>query len=176
MRLIPGTTLYNQWLNPPLDVFMSFNIFNIKNGADFLNGSKPIFEEIGPFVYREYATRDHIIDNLNFTLTYNQVKRYEFVPEMSPYEETYQITTLNMAAITVVNQIKYMPSIIHDAVNVALTLTGDNSLFVTKSARELLFGYEDKFLKTLKKLTEKIDPNLVPTVIVGFYTGVKLNI
>lgn len=172
MKLVPGTVLYNQWLNPPIDVFMSFYLFNIKNGADFIKGAKPVFEEIGPFVYREYIIKDHLVDNLNFTITYDQVRRYEFIQELSPYEEAYEITTLNMAAVTVISQIKYMPDLVHDAVNFALSITGDNSLLITKSVRDILFGYEDEFLKELKKIA----PKLVPTEIVGLFTGVNIYI
>ena len=146
---------------------MNMYLFNLKNGADFeKNGAKPIFEEIGPFVYKEVITKEDIVDNLNYTITYKERRRYHFLPELSPYEESYPITTINMAPIAVISQIRYTPGIVHRLVNAALTGTGE-TLLVTKPASEILFGYKDNFLSFLKTL----DKNLVPTEYVGLFYG-----
>lgn len=75
-----------------------------------------------------------------------------------------------MAAVTVISQVKYMNKLVHDAVNFALSITGDNSLLITKSVRDILFGYEDPFLKELKKIA----PTLVPSETVGLFIGVSI--
>lgn len=166
--MLPGTELFEQWLNPPIDVYMNFYIFDLKNPDQFIRGAKPKLQEIGPFVFREYIIKEDIVDNLNYTITYNERRRYKFVPEKSSYELEYPITTLNMAIVTVMSQIRYMSGFIHSAVNLALSLTGENKFTITKSAQEVLFGYEDNFLKKLKG----IFPTLVPTDVVGLFTGV----
>lgn len=168
MKLVPGAELYNQWLDPPLPIFMTFYLFDLKNGPEFIKGEKPKFEEIGPFVFREYITKENIVDNLNYTISYSERRRYVFQRDMSPYELDYEITSLNLAVVTVLSQIKYSADWIHDAVNAALTVAGENSILVRKPVRELLFGYEDDFLKQLKKIV----PSLVPTDIVGLFTNV----
>lgn len=172
MRLVLGTRLFNQWLNPPLDIYMTFYLFDLKNAPEFLNGEKPKFEEVGPFVFRELITKEDVVDNLNFTISYTEKRQYVFEPKLSPFEIDYEITSLNMAVVTVVSQLKYSPDWMHHAVNIALSMTGDNSLLVKKPVREILFGYEDNFLKQLKKLA----PSLVPTEIVGLFTGVSWSI
>lgn len=161
--------MYNSWLNPPIDVYMSFYLFDLKNGDDFINGEKPKFEEVGPFVFHEYITKEDIVDNLNYTITYNERRRYKFIPEMSPYELEYNITSLNMAVVTIMSQVKYSANWIHDVVNVALSATKDNSILINKSVNEILFGYEDSFLKQLKKIL----PKLVPSDSVGLFIGVS---
>lgn len=167
IKLVPGTDLFNQWLNPPIDVYMSFYLFDLKNGDDFINGEKPKFQEVGPFVFREYIIKEDIVDNLNYTITYNERRRYKFVPELSPFELEYEITSLNMAVVTVMSQVRYASSLVHDLVNVALTTTGDNTILIKKSVQDILFGYEDNFLKEIKKFF----PKLMPSDIVGLFTG-----
>ena len=158
---MPGSDLYNQWLTPPVEVHMTFYLFSLKNGADFeKNGSKPIFEEIGPFVYQEIISKEEIVDNYNYTITYKERRRYRFIQELSPYEDTYPVTMLNMAPITVISGIRYTSGLVHSAVNLALKLTGD-TLLVTKPVREVLF------LKVLSTLDKK----LVPSPMVGLFYG-----
>lgn len=54
-----------------------------------------------------------------------------------------------MAAITIINQVKYQAGFIHTAINLALQAIGE-TLLVEKTIREIMFGYEDQFLKILK--------------------------
>jgi len=160
--------LYKQWLNPPVPVYLSFYLFNLNNGQEFeTNGAKPVFEEIGPFVYQEFITKEEIVDNFNYTITYKERRRYSFVQELSPYEDTYPITTINMAPIVVINGIKDSTGIVHSLINLALQATGE-TLLVTQPAKNLLFGYKDNFLAFLKTLDKK----LVPTEYVGLFYGV----
>lgn len=54
-----------------------------------------------------------------------------------------------MAAITIISQIKYQREIVHSAVNLALQGIGE-TLLIKKTIKEIMFGYEDEFLKILK--------------------------
>ena len=164
--------MFSQWINPPLDVYLNFYLFNLKNGDAFQKGAKPEFEEIGPFVFKEIITKEEIVDNLNYTITYKERRRYTFVPEMSPYNDTHPITQINMAPITVINQARYTNSAIHEIVNLALNIIGE-TLLTTQTARDLLFGYEDKFLKEVIRLSKIFGINIVPSDIVGLFIGVN---
>ena len=67
-----------------------------------------------------------------------------------------------MAAITIIDQTKNLPfsDFIHDLIdlvlNPAFRLTGE-TLLITKTIREIMFGYEDEFLKDVKVYINKID-------------------
>ena len=171
IKLEPGTDLYQAWLKPPIDVFMNFNLFNLKNPDDFLKGARPDFEEIGPLVYQEYITKETVTDNQNGTISYYERRRYEFRPDLSKYNESYLVTTLNVAPIAILNKIIYFPDIAHAALNAAFELTND-TFIIRKTVSELLFGYEDNLLKTLKRIADKIFKDLIPTDQVGFFIGV----
>lgn len=142
----------------------------MKNPIEFQSGEKPIFEEIGPFVFREYVIKENLVDNMNYTISYKEKKQYYFLEEKSLYELDYPITTLNMGPIAIINGVKYSSNIVHNAVNFALQLTGDTLLVNKMPARDLLFGYKDNFLVQLKKIL----PNLVPTDTVGLFIQVIL--
>lgn len=141
-------------------------MFNLKNANDFENGAKPIFEEVGPFIYKEYVYKDNMVINENGTLTYKDRREYYFMSNMSAHDQSYSITSLNMAAITVINGIKYQNFAVAGLVNLALRAVGE-TLLITKTVREIMFGYEDEFLKYLKIVA----PSMVPTEIVGLFIG-----
>ncbi len=84
--------------------------------------------------------------------------------EMSAHEQDYQITTLNMAAIAVIDQIKYSNGAIVRIVNFGLGLIGE-TLLIKKTVNEILFGYEDKLLSYL------VPFGIVPSDIVGLFIG-----
>jgi hypothetical protein len=79
---------------------MKIYLYNLKNPDEFeKHGAKPVFQEIGPFVYKETRLKDNIKDNMNYTLSYLDRRYYNFIPEMSTYLESYPITTINLAAV-----------------------------------------------------------------------------
>ena len=146
---------------------MSFYLFDLKNGQDFeTKGAKPVFEQIGPFVYKEIVTKENIVDNKNFTITYNEKRQYTFIRNMSVHDEDFVLTSLNMASITILNGVRYQSNFIVSMVNLALRGAGE-TLLITKTVNEILFGYKDNFLAILKKLV----PSLVPTDVVGLFIG-----
>jgi hypothetical protein len=150
---------------------MTFHLFNLKNPEDFLKGTRPIFEEIGPIVYREFILKENIMDNLNGTISYDERRYYEFRPDLSAYDEDFNMTTINLAPIVLMNLIKYYPDIAHQALNLALELTKD-TLVVNKTVGELIWGYEDNLLHTLKLIADAIFKDLIKSVALGFFTGV----
>jgi hypothetical protein len=163
--------LYKTWLNPPLEIFLNFNLLNLKNPLDFQFGAKPVFEEIGPFVYREYITKEQVMDNQNFSISYKERRRYEFRPDLSVHGDDFNVTTLNLGPIVVLQLIKYLNPLAHNALNIAFGLTNE-TLVITKSAREIIFGYKDNLLRVLKPLMDKIVPGLIQTDEIGFFIGV----
>ena len=138
----------------------------MRNGLEFeKTGAKPTFEEIGPFVYREVTIKENIVNNQNVTISYNERKQYFFEPSLSRYDnDLVNVTTLNMAPITMFHAIRYKSSRLHDLVNKALELAGQTVL-TKRTARELIFGYRDTFLSWLQFL----DSSLVGCDTVSLY-------
>jgi scavenger receptor class B, member 1 len=169
--LEPYNTLYQNWLTPQVPIYFNFNVFNLTNPVEFENGAMPIFNEIGPFVYKEDIIKEKIVNNMNLTISYEEARRLTFLPDKSAYKEDVVITTLNTAVATVVFQMRFQVGIIHSLINQALKSTSE-TMTVTLPANQLLFGYKDNFLAFLKPLVDVIDPKLIPTDMIGLYFGV----
>lgn len=51
--LRPGGQSYGWWSKPPVEPKIKVYVYNVTNADEFLNnGSKPILEELGPYVYK----------------------------------------------------------------------------------------------------------------------------
>lgn len=168
IQLVPGKFLYNSWLNSSIDLYTEFYLFDLVNAKEFdTAGAKPIFQEIGPFCYKEVRTKEDVVHNLNGTITYKERRQFFFVPERSAFPENRTITSINMAAMVILDFTKYWTKFELEIVNLALRLAGE-TLLVTQPADKLLFGYEDPFLKILLSL----DKNLLPSDKIGLYINV----
>ena len=69
---------------------MKLYYFNVTNYQEIENrkpgtpGPKPVLEEIGPYVFREWHLKENIVWNDdNSTVTYQQSKRWKFIEEES---------------------------------------------------------------------------------------------
>lgn len=51
MALVNGSLALERWKKPPQIVTFSVYFFNVTNPDEVSNGSKPIFSEVGPYVY-----------------------------------------------------------------------------------------------------------------------------
>lgn len=66
----PNGQSYGWWAKPPVTPAVKVYVYNVTNADEFLNnGSKPILEELGPYVYRyvltEYCLLIKIISSLH---------------------------------------------------------------------------------------------------------------
>ena len=53
MQLENGSEMFKNWANPSMDLIVKVYFFNITNADEFYSEKKkPVFEEIGPYVYK----------------------------------------------------------------------------------------------------------------------------
>lgn len=82
--LSPGSSAYEIWENPPIPFSLRLFLFNWTNPQDIsINGTKPRFQQIGPYTYKETKEKANITWNSNNTITYKHLKRWWFDPEHS---------------------------------------------------------------------------------------------
>ena len=129
-----------------------------------------MLEEIGPMVYEETIIKANVTDNHNLTLSFTQKKQYKFRADLSKYNESFEITTVNMAVFAILDKIKYSPKPVHDALDLACRRVGEK-VTVTKTVKEMIFGYRDPLLAMLKLMP--IIKKFVTTEIVGFFVNVR---
>lgn len=102
VTITQGSSSYNMWQNPPVKPYVSIYPFNYTNIYDVLkHGDTPIVQELGPFVYRETVERINVEFNKNGTVTYQEKRNNEFIPEMSQGDpEHLSITVPNLPLIS----------------------------------------------------------------------------
>lgn len=151
-----GTDAFDAWENPPAPIYMQFYFFNLTNPLEVLDGDRPAVVEIGPYTYREYRPMEEVnfLDNGTKISAVN-TKTYIFQPNMSRGPETDLIRTVNIPAMTVMDQFKDEP-IFANLISAYMRSLGEG-LFTTRTVGELLWGYEDALLKALKKAKPDLD-------------------
>ncbi|ODM91070.1 Scavenger receptor class B member 1 [Orchesella cincta] len=112
VRLINGSETWDKWADIPFPVYLSFNIFHVTNPDEVEAGEKPIFEERGPYAYKQkrikvnMAQRD--IENPLNTLQYREEKTYFFDPDKSCDDctESDLVNVVNVAFVSVVHGVR----------------------------------------------------------------------
>ena len=80
-----------------------------------------------------------------------------------------------LICIALINQLRYTSTGLHDIVNFALKLVGE-TLLTQQTVGDMLFGYEDKFLKEVFRIAKDFGFNitsLIPSDVIGLFIGVK---
>ena len=61
----------------------SMYLFEVMNPDQVMQGSKPVLQERGPYVFTERHYKTDIVWNDNGTVTYRQIRKWNPVPEMT---------------------------------------------------------------------------------------------
>ncbi|XP_076020009.1 lysosome membrane protein 2c [Genypterus blacodes] len=151
-----GTEAFEAWRNPPAPIYMQFYFFNLTNPLEVLDGDRPAVVEIGPYTYREYRPMEEVNFLENGTkVTAVNTKTYIFQRDMSRGPESDLIRTVNIPAVTVMEQFKNQSFFANLISSYMKSL--DEGLFTTRTVGELLWGYEDELLKALKAMKPELD-------------------
>ncbi|XP_060550863.1 platelet glycoprotein 4-like [Pantherophis guttatus] len=156
-----GTIAYQNWVVPGSAIYRQFWLFDVQNPEEvMMNGSNPILKQKGPYTYRmRYKPKENITEHVDNTLSYLQPNIIRFEPEMSIGSENDNITTVNLAVVAAPALFK--AGLIQALMDIWMKASKSNFL-QTRSVKEILWGYEDPFLK-------KIPMVKVNTVVGVFY-------
>ncbi|KAK7114450.1 hypothetical protein V1264_000508 [Littorina saxatilis] len=146
-----SSELWDIWSDPPIPIYMQFYMFNLSNQDEVKQGGRPVVYQVGPYTYREKRKKFDIVFNDNGTVTYRQKRTFFFMRNMSVGPDTDMFTTANPPVLAVVNSLQYAPTAVRTLVTGALKLYSED-IFMTRPVKEILWGYTDPALKTLKAL------------------------
>ncbi|KFM25479.1 Scavenger receptor class B member 1 [Auxenochlorella protothecoides] len=158
-------SVHDRYAATNASVHVRYYFFSITNIVDVRAGAKPVLEEIGPFIYTKHAIKQGITF-LNGTVSFHDYTYYLPCPELTPLSLDTPITTLNLPLVGALEKIGgYAPasaarwlSWLARAVE-AWSGADVEGLFTTRSARELLWGYDDPLLKRLHWFAPGLDPH-----------------
>lgn len=101
MQLKKGSLNYDNWIETPIPMYAKFMMFNWTNAHDIqATNYKPILTEVGPYVFLEKHTRVNItFHSENDTVSYDQIRTWHFMPDMSTGSLDDNITNANVIAV-----------------------------------------------------------------------------
>lgn len=147
LTILPDSLVYKSWQKPSVPVFFSFYVFNLTNPSAVLSGSKPVFQEVGPFVYREARDRIHVVfsnETPPETVSFKQRVLHHYIPEHSVADpSTVYITTVNLMHFAVKStSMSFMAGLMDP--------------FVRLSVNDLAWGYKPSLLSLCSSCPDKI--------------------
>lgn len=159
--LSPNSMTFDGWHKVSIPIYTKFYIFNVTNPEQVLDLQKPILEELGPYTFRESREKVDIIwNNNNGTVSYKQIRRWNFISEKTNGSLEDSVVHLNVPMISAGNEIRRKYSgedltFFYGFVN-SINEETNSTLFNRHTVRELLFeGYEEIILEAAKQLFPK---------------------
>jgi len=137
---------------PPLTARMY--LFNVLNPDEVtLMGAVPSVQEVGPFVFLEHHHKTKLVWNENNTITYRQIRTWEFVPELSDGSLQDKVTIVNPVAASIGEMLRTtIPTWLHLGVNLFLKAEKEK-VFVTHTVGDIIFnGFKDPLLDAMNDL------------------------
>ncbi|XP_078277952.1 scavenger receptor class B member 1-like [Rhinoraja longicauda] len=183
VQIDPGNSFaYSVWKDVPIPFYMSVYFFHIVNPDAIIRGEKPVVEQRGPYVYREYRPKGNITFHENHTVSYRVYRQFHFVPERSCGNESDQLVLPNMLALGISILAEKLPPPLKIIFNFAMK-EFNQTAFYRKTIKEIMWGYEDELIIFLKKHFPSLLPfkdtfglfadlNNTDTGLFRIYTGV----
>ncbi|GAX79808.1 hypothetical protein CEUSTIGMA_g7248.t1 [Chlamydomonas eustigma] len=143
--------------------FVKVWLFNITNVEGIRAGQKPILQQVGPFTYRKMKLKVDTWWDHTGKVTFKEYDYHLPVPELTMADLNSNIVTLNLPLIGVVENIRLSFSQAYqqwwlDLLVKAMAAWQDghaNGVFMTRTAGEIIWGYEDILLKRLASILPK---------------------
>ncbi|XP_042297858.1 scavenger receptor class B member 1 isoform X1 [Sceloporus undulatus] len=157
VRLEPNSMAFNLWKDIPVPFYMSIYFFEVLNPNEVLRGEKPIVNQRGPYVYREYREKENITFNDNDTLSFLEYRRFHFQADMSNGLESDYVVVPNMLVLGAAVMLEDLPFAVKLTVSSTFALF-KQSAFMNRTVGEIMWGYDDPLIDFLNS----IKPGLVP--------------
>jgi len=176
LALSPSSGTFPVWKSlPPLTT--KFYLFHVLNPDQVSQGEKPKLQERGPYTFLERHFKTDIVWNQNGTITYKQIRTWEYAPELSNGSLEDPITVLNpigaglgpMIKGNVTPNLRWMVNMLLKGIK--------EKLFITKTVNEILFsGFHDpifdkleELIKFIPQIKKMIPPGSVTDKFAFFY-------
>lgn len=147
-------------------------LFNITNVDSIRQGKKPKLDQVGPYTYRKFKIKVTSWWDHQGRVATKEYDYFIFQPDLTPADLNATIVTLNMPLIGVVESIHAAFGPLYrrllDLIVSVIAGWKDghvNGLFTTRSAEELIWGYQDLLLQ---RLSGMLPHGMIKSTRVGF--------
>nr|CAD7262071.1 unnamed protein product [Timema shepardi] len=160
-RLVISNTseTFSLWQRPPVHPLLKMFIFNYTNVDNFKDGidDKLNVQEVGPYIYSETVEKVNIVFNDDSTLTFQENRTYQFLPEISAGSEDDLIKTPSIPLISADNELRKYQLNYFARFMVSATLRKIDP-FRDLRVKDFLWGYDDPVYETAKTLAAFLNP------------------
>ena len=126
-------------------LFCDYTFFNLTNAPDVARGARPRYELVGPVSFRYHNEKfDVQFDELRATLQYRQYQRYEPVTPEDARLMELPVVGVDLVLLAALNANQPLGATVPDLF--PQSYKDPDALFLTRSAREWLFGYDHPYL------------------------------
>ncbi|KAH0625378.1 hypothetical protein JD844_014855 [Phrynosoma platyrhinos] len=157
VRLDPNSIAFNLWKDIPVPFFMSVYFFEVLNPNEVLRGAKPMVNQRGPYVYREYRVKDNITFNDNDTVSFMEYRQFHFQADMSNGSESDYVVVPNMLVMGAAVMLEDLPFAVKLTISSTFAFF-KQSAFMNRTVGEVMWGYDDPLIDFLNS----IKPGLIP--------------
>lgn len=178
LYLEEGKEAFEKWKKTPIPVTFKVYIFNVTNPDEVMNnGAMPNVQEVGPYVFHQLRSKDVLSwDPESKTVTYNDLKQYHFIPSLSANlsNKVYSVNLPLQGVVMFAKKVAFFSRPFVDSILETLFIKYSQSLFVHRTARELLFeGYKVELIEDLLGLAKPFAevPEILPNNTFGFLYG-----
>lgn len=95
-----GSPTFDKWSVIPIPIFLEIYLYNWTNPDKVKDPNvKPHFQEVGPFVWLEYRTKEDIVFHDNGTVSFSINRTWYYSEEMSKVDLDEKITGVNLVPL-----------------------------------------------------------------------------
>ena len=156
-----GTLSFEQWLAPTPPIYKIITVYNVTNTAEVEAGGQPVLQPLGPYYFREFRERVSVDADDAQEISFGEKKWYEFdynktnadmesgSKPLDPATDnftTFNIPYIGIAYNLTLSQASFIK--ILGVIGTAAAL-GEDTLFMNKSVKSVVFGFTDPLLTDL---------------------------
>ncbi|XP_067929116.1 lysosome membrane protein 2-like isoform X2 [Watersipora subatra] len=168
LEIKAGSLQYRNWHDPTIPIYMQWYVFNLTNVENFTTKQeKPHFVQLGPYTYREHRVKTDITWHSNGSVTYKNLRWWNFIPKKSEgFSEDDIIYSVNLPLLTVAESLQYESVLIKEIFQL-LADSYNETLIKRYKMHELVWGYHDPMMTTAMNMM----PDWFYTDFVGIFAG-----
>ncbi|XP_009983960.1 PREDICTED: scavenger receptor class B member 1, partial [Tauraco erythrolophus] len=157
VRINPSSISFSMWKDIPVPFYMSVYFFEVLNPTEVLQGAKPVLNQRGPYVYREFRYKTNITFHDNDTVSFLEYRRLFFQPHLSNGSEEEYIVVPNIMMMGAAVMMENLPTFVKLLVSGALAGLKQEA-FMNRTVGEILWGYDDPLIDAINAIV----PGLIP--------------
>ncbi|XP_009869683.1 PREDICTED: scavenger receptor class B member 1, partial [Apaloderma vittatum] len=157
VRINPSSIAFRMWKDIPVPFYMSVYFFEVLNSKEVLQGAKPVVNQRGPYVYREFRYKKNITFHDNDTVSFLGYRKLFFQPDLSNGSEDDYIVLPNILLMGAAVMMENLPNFVKFLLSGALAGLKQQA-FMNRTVGEIMWGYEDPLIDTINMIV----PGLIP--------------